>query len=57
MGFHLQSNVLKEIDNIVHITEIGRLSFAQEQQTIEHVKHLRRRLMHGYDNGFVLLGG
>lgn len=45
MGRHGQTDVVEELDDFVRIAEIRRLARAQQQELVEHVKYLRRRLM------------
>lgn len=55
VGLHLQPNVVEETQHFGYIAKVRRLALAQQQQPIEHVEHLRRRLMHCDDHGFVLV--
>lgn len=47
-------NVLEVPVDIVHLAEVCGSSLMQQQQLVEHVKHLRRRLMHAYHNCLLL---
>lgn len=47
-------NVLKVTIDVVHLAKVGGAALVQQQQLIEHVKHLRRRLMHAYHNCLLL---
>lgn len=50
MWLNGHSNVLKVPIDVVHLAKVGGAALMQEQQLIEHVKHLRRWLMHAYHN-------
>lgn len=47
-------NALEVPVDIVHLAKVRSSSLMQQQQLVEHVKHLRRRLMHAYHNRLLL---
>lgn len=57
MTLHVQADVLEVVYDLAHVAKVRGLAVAQQQEPIEHVEHLRRRLMNGDHDGLGFLRG
>ena len=57
VGFDGQADVVEEVDHLLRVAEISRLSVAEEEEPVEHVEDLRGGLVNGDDDRLVLLAG